>query len=128
MERKYERKWVYVIVCCLVGRRGNKTFVWGPDIFHLSPQKPFSPKWRENRGENVETCYVTKIPSRFLPCPHYIPHSIVLIYCFLLILFRMTFKFFFFLVIICLSVLSSLLTSLRNNGHVDNFFFFLISS
>ena len=111
-------------MCCLVGRRGNKTFVWGPDIFHSSPQKPFSPKWRENRGENIETCYVTKIPSRFLPCPHYIPHSIVLIYCFLLILFRMTFKFFFFLVIICLFVLSSLLTSLRNNGHVDNFFFF----
>ena len=72
--------------------------MWGPDIFHSGPQKPFSPKWRENRGENVETCYVTKIPSHFLPCPHYIPHSIELIYCFLLILFRMTFKknFFFF--------------------------------
>ena len=47
-------------VCCLVGRRGKKTFVWGLGIFHPSLQKLFSPKWKENRGENVEACCITK--------------------------------------------------------------------
>ena len=56
----------FEFVCCLVGRREKKTFVWGPGIFHLGPQKLFSPKWRENRGENVEAYWVTKVPLLFI--------------------------------------------------------------
>ena len=157
-------------MCCLVGRRGKKTFVWGPGIFHLGPQKLFSPKWRENRGENVEAYWVTKVPLLFIsitypshfsttcdlinllplhpylfnifttqqhelqvlfslslslllllfffflfffvfvPCPHYIPHSIVLIYGFLLI-----FLFIFFWLLSSLVYLPF---------HIDKVFFF----
>ena len=40
-------------VCCLVGRKGKKTFVWGPNIFHLGPKNIFSPKWRANREKTL---------------------------------------------------------------------------
>ena len=71
----------FEFVCCLVGRREKKTFVWGPGIVHPRPQKLFSPKWRENRGENVEACYVTKIPLLFiaLTYPSHFPASCNLI-------------------------------------------------
>ena len=66
---------------CLVGRSEKKTFVWGPGIVHSGPQKLLSSKWRENRGENVEAYYVTKIPSLFiaLTYPSYFPTSCDLI-------------------------------------------------
>ena len=43
----------FEFVCCLVGRREKKIFVWGPGIVHPRPQKLFSPKWRENREKTL---------------------------------------------------------------------------
>ena len=34
--------------CCLVRRKGEENFWWGPSIFHPAHLKLVSPKWREN--------------------------------------------------------------------------------
>ena len=52
--------------CVIWFREGERKLLCGAQVFSNGPTKLFSPKWRENRGENVEVCYVTKIPSLFM--------------------------------------------------------------
>ena len=93
---------------CVVWLGGEKeTFVWGQAFSTQVHTKLFFPKWREKRGEKFEAYgwegrkvfialtypsqslsrllwldhpYLSASLSLSLPCPHSIPHSIVLIY------------------------------------------------
>ena len=59
-------------------RRGKKTFVWGLGIFHPSPQKLFSPKWRENREKTLRLAVWQKYPHFLLLSPTSLtfPHTV----------------------------------------------------
>ena len=56
-------------VCCLV-ERGNKTFMWGPSIFHLGPHKIClsimeRTRWREFDGEMTKLTMCTPVAFFF---------------------------------------------------------------
>ena len=46
--------------------RGERKLLCKVQAFSTQTHKNFSPKWRENKRENVKACCVTKMPSLFI--------------------------------------------------------------
>ena len=53
MEKRLEMEEIGEKKNCMVGNMGGKKTWWGPVVFHLGPQKIFSPNWREIQKENM---------------------------------------------------------------------------